>query len=291
MTIGVFDGVHRGHVHLISELSKRAKAEKRSSIVLTFKLHPSHVLDPNFEPCYLTTLEERLRLLRQLAVDEVVPVTFDIDLSRLKARAFVELLQTQLGMRELVVGPDFAMGHRREGDVATLRNLGKDMGFGVSVVEPLTEESRVIGSTAIRAALTDGNLETAAKLLGRNFSLPGTVVHGSGRGKGLGFPTANLRPTEGLIVPGDGIYAAWGHVEAGRHMAATSIGTNPTFEDKTRTIEPFLLDFNGDLYDKPLKLEFVRRLRDQVKYEKVEDLQRQVDEDVDQTKKALRARN
>ncbi|MBM3945229.1 MAG: hypothetical protein FJ317_07065, partial [SAR202 cluster bacterium] len=186
VTIGVFDGVHRGHAHLVSQLAKQANAKGHKPVVLTFRLHPSHVLDPNFEPRYLTTLDERLRLLKRLPVQAIVPVTFDLELSRLKAKAFAELLQERLHMRELVAGPDFAMGHRREGDVPALTALGNKMGFVVSVVEPLKDGGEVIGSTAIRRALADGDLDKATLLLGRNFALEGEVVHGSGRGKGLG---------------------------------------------------------------------------------------------------------
>lgn len=287
VTIGVFDGVHRGHAHLISQLSKQACLNKFTPIVLTFKTHPSHILNPNFEPCYLTTLEERINLLKQLHMVEVVPITFDKELSQLPASIFVKLLQTNLGMQSLVVGPDFALGHKREGDVSNLKELGSQMGFTVSVVEPFKEANRIIGSTAIRKALGYGYLETAAHLLGRNFTLPGTVVHGSGRGKSLGFPTANLESPEGLMIPGDGIYAAWAYFKKSRYMAATSVGANPTFRDATRTVEPFLLDFDDNLYDEQLTLEFVRRLRDNVKFDGVEELQRQVAMDVEKTRTIL----
>ena len=287
VTIGVFDGVHRGHVHLISQLSEQAHLNRLTPIVLTFKMHPSHTLDPNFEPRYLTTLEKRVSLLKQLPVVEVVPVTFDKELSQLKAPMFVKLLQTNLGMQSLVVGPDFALGHKREGDVSNLKDLGGKMGFSVSVVEPLEEANRIIGSTAIREALKRGHLETAANLLGRNFALPGTVVQGSGRGRSLGFPTANLESPKGLMIPGDGIYAAWAYLKGSRYMAATSIGTNPTFRDAARTVEPFLLDFDEDLYDQQLTLEFVRRLRDNVRFDGIEELQRQIAMDVEKTRTIL----
>ena len=287
LAIGVFDGVHRGHRHLFAQLVARGKTQGLQPGVVTFRAHPAHVLKPGSEPHYLCTLEERLRLIEQAGIGLVVPVTFDLPLSRLSAKEFVTLLQRRLGMRELVVGPDFAMGHRREGDVAALTKLGREMGFEVMVVEPLREQGQVVGSTAIRDAVATGDLEGANRLLGRNYTLEGKVVRGSGRGGPLGFPTANLEPALGMVVPGNGIYAAWAHVGDRKFMAPTSIGTRPTFNEIDRTIEAFLLDFEGDLYGKRLRLEFVRRLRDELKFDTVEALQRQVDADVAETRTVL----
>jgi riboflavin kinase/FMN adenylyltransferase len=289
LTIGVFDGVHRGHRHLLGELIARGKATGHRPGVVTFRAHPAHVLRPGSEPHYLCTLAERLRLLEQAGIGLVVPVTFDLALSKLSAREFVTLLQERLRMRELIVGPDFAMGHHREGDVAALAKLGREMGFTVTVVEPLRKRGQVVGSTAIRDAVAKGDLEQANRLLGRNYALEGKVVRGQGRGKPLGFPTANLEPEPGMVVPGNGIYAAWAHAEGRRFMAPTSVGINPTFNDTGRTVEAFLLDFEGNLYGERLRLEFVRRLRDELKFDSVEALQRQVDEDVAETRKLLKA--
>lgn len=287
LTIGVFDGVHRGHRHLFAQLVARGKAQGLQPGVVTFRAHPAHVLKPGSEPHYLCTLEERLRLIGEAGVGLAVPVTFDLALSKLSAREFVALLQERLGMRELVVGPDFAMGHRREGDVAALTKLGREAGFEVTMVAPLRERGQVVGSTAIRDAVATGDLESANRLLGRNYTLEGKVVRGHGRGKPLGFPTANLEPEQGMVMPGNGIYVAWAHVEGRRLMAPTSVGTNPTFNDTGRTVEAFLLDFEGDLYGKRLRLEFVQRLRDELKFDTVEALQRQVDADVEETRRLL----
>ena len=170
-----------------------------------------------------------------------------------------------------------------------LDRLGREMGFSLRVADVLTDGEQTVRSTAIRDAIGRGDVSRAAKMLGRDFALPGLVVEGLGRGRSLGFPTANLQPPEGLAVPKDGIYAAWASTDQGAFMAATSIGARPTFEESNRTIEAFILDFDGDLYGQEVTLKFVRRLRDEVKYEAVGDLQAQVDLDVQQTRAILRA--
>ena len=287
LTIGVFDGVHRGHRHLISRLRSEATDMGCLAGVVTFRNHPASVLRRDFKPQYLTSLDERLRLLKELGVDQVIPVTFDLELSKLRAREFLALLRRHLRLRGLLIGPDFSMGHDREGDAKALAALGQEMGFSVSVVDLLRDGEDAVRSTLIRQALAQGDVARVEKMLGRSFALAGVVVRGVGRGRTLGFPTANLEPPQGVAVPGDGIYATWAHVKARRYMAATSIGTRPTFDERRRTIESFILDFEGDLYEHEIRLEFVRRLRDEVKYDTVQALQEQVDRDVDQTRAIL----
>ena len=287
LTIGVFDGVHRGHRQLITQLLRDARNTGRRAGVVTFRNHPLSVLRADFNPQYLTDFDERARLIGELGVDFVVPITFDLELSDLGPKDFVARLQQHLRMRELVVGPDFAMGHKRMGDVETLTALGEEMEFSVRVVDLLVEGGQAIRSTTIREALAKGDVTRAAALLDRNFALTGVVVKGAGRGRTLGFPTANLEPPQGMVSPGDGIYATWARLGERCQMAATSIGTRPTFGEGQRIIESFILDFEGDLYDQRVRLEFVRRLRDEIKYSSVEALQEQVDKDVDQTKAIL----
>ena len=191
-------------------------------------------------------------------------------------------------MTGLVVGPDFAMGHRREGDGTTLAALGQEMGFFVEMIEPLrSEEGPVVRSTSIREAIAEGDMARATVMLGREYSLAGTVVKGHGRGIGLGFATANLSLPGDTMVPRDGIYAAWARVEGEHYMAATSIGFNPTFEGSGHSIEAHLMEFGGDLYGHEVRLDFVRRLRDELKFNTVEELQRQIDNDVSETRAAL----
>ncbi len=289
LTVGVFDGVHRGHRDLISRLVSEASDTARSAGVVTFRNHPASVLKADFEPRYLTGLDERLRLIGALGTDLIAPVTFDSDLASLKPREFIERLQRHLRMRGLVVGPDFALGHRREGDLVKLRALGEEMGFSLTTVDVMLDDGRPIRSTAIRAALADGDVDTAATFLGRTFALDGVVVKGAGRGRVLGFPTANLEVPPRMVVPGDGIYATWALLGDRRLMAATSIGTRPTFDEKERTVEAFILDYQGELYDQKVRLEFVRRLRDEIKYDTAEALQEQIQKDVDQTRAILQA--
>ena len=289
LTIGVFDGVHRGHQSLISKVIAEAKATGAASGVLTFCNHPDSVLNPNFQPQYITSVEERVRLIEELGVDFVVPVTFDMNVAGIKAGKFARLLTSKLQMRGLVVGPDFAMGYKREGNVEALSKLGVELGFSVSVVDLLSEGGDAVHSTSIRKAILDGRVGDATKKLGRNFSISGTVVTGEKLGRTLGFPTANIEVGPSMAVPGNGIYATLAFVDGERHIAATSIGTRPTFDGKGRTIEAFLLGFDSNLYNKELRLEFVQRLRDELKFNSVESLLRQMELDVEQTRTLLRA--
>ena len=289
LTIGVFDGVHRGHQSLISKVIAEADARGAVSGVVTFRNHPDSVLNPNFQPQYITSVEERIRLIEELGVDFVVPVTFDMNVAGLRAGKFARLLRSGLRMRGLVVGPDFAMGYRREGNVEALSSLGGELGFSVSVVDLLSEGGDAVHSTSIRKAIVNGSVGDAAKKLGRNFSISGTVVTGEKLGRTLGFPTANIEVGPSMAIPGNGIYATIAVVDGERHMAATSIGTRPTFDGKGRTIEAFLLGFDKNLYNRQLRLEFVHRLRDELKFESVDDLLKQMELDVEQTRTLLQA--
>ena len=290
LTIGVFDGVHRGHQRLIAKVVAEANANGAAAGVLTFRNHPDSVLNPNFRSQYITSVAERTRLMEELGVDFVVPVTFDREVAGLRARKFTELLSSNLRMRGLVVGPDFAMGYKREGNVAVLSTLGAELGFSVSVVDLLSDGGDAVHSTSIRKALVDGNVKDVAKKLGRNFSINGTVVTGDKRGRTLGFPTANIEVGPDMVVPGNGIYATLAFVDGERHMAATSIGTRPTFDGKGRTIEAFLLEFDSNLYNRQLRLEFVQRLRDELKFDSVDVLLEQMELDVEQTRRLLTAK-
>lgn len=293
VTVGVFDGVHRGHIHLIDAVKRRAAGAGLRSVVVTFRNHPLSVLRPDFEPEYLCTVDDRVALLGAAGVDAVVALDFDTEMADLPAADFVRLMCDRLEMKALVVGPDFALGHDREGDVDFLARMGAEAGFGVEMVEPLNEGGVRIGSTLVRQALAQGTVSEVSSYLGRNFTLTGTVVKGSGRGGPLGFPTANIEAPEGMAVPGNGIYAVWAHLagdgERRRLMCATSVGTNPTFDETERTVEAFVLDYDGNLYGSALTLEFVRRLRDEERFDTVEALQNQVERDVTETRAVLSA--
>ena len=214
LTVGVFDGVHRGHTHLISQLADEAARKGLMAGVVTFREHPAAVLSPSFQAQYLTSFRDRLQLLSETAIDFAVPITFDRALAGLTAGEFISLLQEHLRMVSLVVGPDFAMGRKREGTIERLSELGDEMGFTLKVVEGLKEANGdTVRSTTIRAALREGDVERVADLLGRRFTLEGTVVSGEGRGGRLGIPTANLAPPKEMATPGDGIYAAYAHLD------------------------------------------------------------------------------
>ena len=288
LTVGVFDGVHRGHRLLIAQLVEQARRTGRAAGVVTFRNHPAAVLRADFQPQYLTTLEQRLDLLRETGVDFIAPVTFDAELSQLDAREFAARLVSTLRMRGLVVGADFAMGHGRGGDPAALTRLGEELGFTVRAVDLLADGPLTVKSTSIRRALADGDVESVAIMLGRNFSSQGVVAEGDKRGRELGFPTANLETTPGLAVPANGIYAAWAEVDGERHMAAVSIGVRPTFGEHPRAIEAYLLEYQGNLYGKTMRLEFVAHLRDELKFDTVEALVAQMRDDVRTTSQILR---
>jgi riboflavin kinase/FMN adenylyltransferase len=288
LTVGVFDGVHLGHRHLISRMTERAAEASLLSGVVTFSCHPKAVLSPHTKLALLTTLEDRVNLLRELGIDLVVPLAFDTELAALSAREFVVLLQRHLRMEGLIIGPDFAMGRGREGDALGLERLGQELGFTVEVVEPLRLGDTVVSSTAVRRALAQGDMGRTATLLGRHFSLSGPVVAGIERGQVLGYPTANLAVDSEQAVPADGVYATLAHVGADVYRSVTNIGVRPTFGGGARTIEAFLMDFVGDLYGEKVTLDLVERLRGEMKFADADDLTRQIGKDVEHAKDVLR---
>ncbi|MBI2855609.1 MAG: bifunctional riboflavin kinase/FAD synthetase [Chloroflexi bacterium] len=288
LTIGVFDGVHLGHQHLLKHLKDTASREGLLSGVLTFVNHPRTVLHPGSCVSYITSVEDRLALLKEQGVDMVIPLTFDLELSRLRAREFVALLRDRLRMAGLVMGFNFALGYRREGDPETLKALGKEMGFSVAVVDAVSMNGDRVSSTAIRDEVSAGDVAKASRSLGRPFALQGSVVRGKTRGRTLGFPTANLEIAGHRLIPGNGIYATWAYIGRDRYMAATSIGVRPTFGEGERTVEVFILDYQGELYGTELRVEFAQRLRDEMRFETPEALVTQMHRDVEQTREVLK---
>ena len=287
VTIGTFDGVHLGHQHLINATKQTAQARGLEPAVLSFRNNPRSVLVPNAQVRYITPLHERLELIRGQGVSLVADVDFTTEVSQIRAEEFASLLQTELRMKALVVGPDFAIGHRREGNVQTLKTFGQSTGFDVEQVEPIALDGEAIHTGAIRELIAQGNVEKASRMLGRSFSLSGTVVEGDRRGRTIGFPTANLSVADDIAVPMTGIYATWAVVEGRRIMAATCIGYRPTFGIHSMTIEAFILNFDEDIYGRPLRLEFVRRIRDELTFSSVETLVEQMKLDVEQTQDIL----
>jgi riboflavin kinase/FMN adenylyltransferase len=288
LTIGVFDGVHLGHESLVKRLRERAAVAGLVSGVVTFQRHPRLVLSPKAKLTYVTSLWERTRLLEGLGVDRVVTLSFTPELSQLDARDFIELLRKHLRMRALVVGPDFALGHKREGNIDRLRSVGEELGFSVDVVQPMVSEGEVVSSTAIRTALSHGDMLKVSRFLGRNFTLVGEVAKGDQRGKTLGFPTANLVPDVEQALPPDGVYTTRAFVGEKAYPAVTNIGVRPTFGDGKRIVEVHLLDFEErDLYGEMLRAELVERLRGEVRFSGPGELVEQMKRDVDQARASL----
>lgn len=284
VTIGSFDGVHRGHQSLIAGVRESALKANRAAVVMTFFPHPSVVLG-RAQPFYLTSPEEKLVQINQAGADLLIEWPFTAETARMRAAEFVDQLVAQLHMRELWIGHDFALGYQREGNAEFLTRLGETRGFTVKTVEPITNGDEVISSSGIRVALKQGDVAHAARLLGRWFRLSGRVAPGDGRGRTIGIPTANLDVWPEHAVPANGVYAcrAWiGHLP---HAAAVNIGTRPTVTDqKQRTIEAHVLDFDKDLYGINVTLDFVELLRGEQKFNSVSELVAQINRDVARTR-------
>ncbi len=288
LTVGVFDGVHLGHRHLISRLNQRASESNLISGVVTFNVNPKAVLSPKTKLARLTTLDEKARLLKSLGVGLVVPLTFTTELAALSAREFVLYLKEYLRMRGLLIGPNFALGRGREGNAGMLQSLGKELDFTVEVVKPLMVESSLVSSTAIREALAKGDMDTANRLLGRHFSLSGPVASGVERGHSLGFPTANIQVDPEQALPHDGVYATLGYLGDKVYQSVTNIGVRPTFGKAERAVEVHLLDFAGDLYGQKLTIQLVEHLRAEIKFDGAEELVAQIEKDIEKARALLK---
>ena len=285
ITIGVFDGVHRGHRHLIDELKSRAAAHGLASGVVTLHPSPIQVLRPDVRVAYLTSLEERIELLRSTGVDTVAPLTFTSEIAELSAFDFLSLLHTSLDMQFLLMGPDNAFGRGREGTPARVAEIADELGFAVEVLQaPLGGDAGRVSATAVRNALAAGQMEVAAGLLGRQFSLRGPVIRGHERGRGIGFPTANMAVTPDRALPAFGVYVTRSEVGARSYMSATNVGINPTFGDARPSVETYILDFAGDLYGRELRVELLHRLRGEVKFDGLDPLMAAIAVDVQATR-------
>jgi riboflavin kinase/FMN adenylyltransferase len=296
VTIGVFDGVHLGHRHVIAEARRLAAELGAKSAVVTFDRHPAAVVRPDSAPALLTDLDQRLELLASTGVDFALVVHFDEERSRETAEDFVrrELVEC-LRAKAVVVGADFHFGHGRRGDVALLQAMGQEHGFevdGLQLMASAAADARVVSSTAIRSALAAGDVDGANRMLGRPHEVRGTVQAGDRRGRELGFPTANVGVPEEILLPADGIYAGWYLRPDGVALpAAISLGRRPTFYDdqKYSLLEAHILDFDGDLYGESARVRFVARLRGEEKFGSLEALVAQIEADVARTRDLLYA--
>jgi riboflavin kinase/FMN adenylyltransferase len=288
ISVGVFDGLHLGHQTLIEKLVTEARAKNLLSAVITFKQHPMALLSPAEPVPSITSLAERIRLLKEMGVDIVITLTFSHELAELGAQPFVLMLQQYLKMQGMILGWDFALGRHREGSLETLHELGIKLGFSTEVVGPVKLGEEIISSTAIRRALAEGGIKKTNTMLGRYFSLEGSVVTGDGRGGTLlGFPTANLDLDPLQALPADGVYAARAGFGGLTRPAAVFIGLRPTFGGLDRIVEVQILDFEGDLYRQNLKIDIIERLRGAVKFPDAETLKAQIEKDVARVRQIL----
>ncbi len=283
VTIGNFDGVHLGHRHLIRHVVEDAKAHGRTPAVITFQPHPRLVLHPGARMAYISSWEERLALLESIGVEVVAVVRFTVQVAQMSARAFMEEIVHRMGLRSLWVGPDFALGRGREGTVERLRNLGEELGYTLHVVPPFFLDGEPVRSNYIRQVVgEEGDMRKAARLLGRYFAVGGIVIHGDGRGRRIGVPTANLAFAPNRLIPANGVYATWAYLDGERWPSATNVGYRPTVAgaNPTRTIETHIIGLRRNIYYQPLRLEFVERLRPERKFESPEALVAQIREDL-----------
>ena len=280
ISIGVFDGVHLGHQYLFEALKATANLNQIKSGILTFINHPASILNPAFKQQLIDSPKDKIVKLRKTGVDFVIPIHFNTALSTLTAIQFIRLLQKHLNMAGLVVGPDFHMGAKREADVQVLQHLSDQMGFFMAVPSAYEKSTMPVRSTTIRQLILEGNIKKAKILLGVNYMISGKVITGYKRGSELGYPTANLQIDLNRIVPANGIYATKITINSQTYNGATSIGSNPTFNNKALSIETFILDFNENIYHKNIEVEFIDKIRDQITFTSTESLIAQMNKDV-----------
>ena len=292
LTVGNFDGVHVGHRAILDTVVDRARVLEGEAVVHTFEPHPRKVLRPEKAPRLLTTLEQKLELLEAAGIDAVVVETFTPEYARTPADAFIrENLHGRIAPLEVYVGYDFHFGHDREGSMRLLTELGPRLGFAVTIIPEVTVDAGDVNSTRIRALLAEAEVARANQMLGRSYTVRGRVAQGEQRGRGLGFPTANLDP-ENEVLPAPGVYAGRVHVidePGGRgHAGVTNVGTRPTFEDAGRVVvEAHLIDFEGDLYGRRLEVSFEHHLRPEQKFASVDALREQIRADVEDARRRV----
>lgn len=290
VTIGMYDGVHRGHQYLLEATVRRARAAGLSSVAVTFDPHPSEVVRPGSHPPILTSPGRKAELLAALGLDALCVIPFTVDVSRLRPDEFVHsVLVAGLHAATVVVGENFRFGHQAQGTVDTLRELGERFGFQTETVGIQRSHDLPLSSTHIRACVAAGDMPAAATALGREHRVEGIVVRGDRRGRQLGYPTANVECPVHTAIPADGVYAGR-LIRDGKPLpAAISVGTNPTFAGEQRRVEAFVLDFSDDLYGEHVAVDFIQRLRGMERFDKVEDLIKAMDGDVARTRAVLRS--
>ncbi len=282
LTIGVFDGVHLGHRRLLGVLNDKAESNDFVSGVITFRQHPLSLLKPEAIPPFITNLPQKIKLLKDEGVDFIITLPFTFELAQTGARHFLSLLKKNLKMSELVLGQDFTLGRNQEGDADLLADISRDMHFELTIVPHLKIDSEIVSSTAIRKALADGDIIKVNKMLGRHFSLEGRIISGGGKGTEIGFPTANIDVEPLRAIPADGVYACRIFLDGCKYNSVTNIGKCPTFGKDERTIEIHIMDFEGDLYRRELKVDIIDRLRSEKCFSNSEELKKQIARDIKQ---------
>ena len=289
LTIGVFDGVHRGHQALLRRVIDAARTDTLASAAVTFHPHPRQVVHPNVQISYLTSLEDRLDHLLATGLDTVAAVTFTSELAQVEAEDFVQTLIEELQLAKLVIGPDFALGRQRAGDPQALARMCDEAGIALEIIDLIQDDDAKVSSSEIRTALADGVIDRVNGLLGRRFSLHGPVVLGAERGRTIGFPTANIAVGADLALPAYGVYATICHVEDREYQSVTNVGVRPTIEDDPAvSVESHLFDFEGDIYGRDARIDFVRFLRGERKFDGLDALKAQIARDCDDAREALR---
>lgn len=291
LTIGNFDGVHLGHQAILKKIVSRAKEAGGSSIVFTFEPHPLKVIAPDKDIRLITSCDEKTRLLEDAGVDAVICANFTREFAEQDPDEFVKnVLHEKIGVAEIYIGHDYAFGKGRKGTISHLKELGKRYGFYVGVIEPVVIDDAVVSSSRIRQMILDGNVDNAAKLLGRNYALTGIVVKGAGRGRKLGFPTANIElPSE--LIPKDGVYAVKVKKGDKAYDGVANIGNKPTFKNEKFGVEAYLFDFNESLYNETLEIEFVKRIRNERAFKNAEELIAHMKGDVSAAKEILKLKD
>lgn len=288
LVMGVFDGVHRGHQALLSRLREEAEARGLAPGVVTLHPHPVTVLRPDITPSYLTSLEDRLRLMREAGASWVLPLTFTSELSEVTAEELAEAFTRLMNMRLMVLGPDAAFGRGAPADTPErMRRAGEELGFEVIQIEPLLAGGERCSSTVVRRALGEGDMRAVTDLLGRPYTLAGPVVRGFERGRTIGFPTANISVAADRALPALGVYATTARVAGRELLGATNIGRRPTFDEGHISIETHLLDFEGDLYGERMEIGIVDRVRPEQAFSGPEELRAQIAEDVAHVRELL----
>jgi riboflavin kinase/FMN adenylyltransferase len=289
VTIGMFDGVHRGHQAVIGRMVQVARERGIRAVATTFDRHPREVLTHGHEPRLITTLERKISLIDALGVDVLLVLQFTLEFSKTAPEVFVErFLVESVHAEHVVIGSNFRFGHRAGGDLAYLQEAGPDHGFTAEGVDIVELDGQPVSSSSIRQALSEGDLQWPRMALGRRFAVDGRVVRGAGRGAGLGFPTANLETSPRIQLPAVGVYAGMADTPSGRYVAAVNVGSNPTFGNEPVHVEAYLLDFDGNLVGRDVSIEFHSRLRDELRFESVDELVARIDDDVRRTREVVR---